>query len=428
MQVSLESGEGLERILSVELPAERVEEEVSRRLEEIGRTARMDGFRPGKVPMRMLRRQYGSQVLQEVYGSLVESSYQDALQQQNLNPVGPPKIEPKQSDDESVFAYTATLEVMPEIELAKIEGKVTRPVAQVVDQDVEDMIEKLRGQRISWNPVERAAAEQDQVKINFKGIMDGEAFDGGSANDVPLVLGSNSMIDGFESGLIGALAGESRTLELKFPEDYRVEKLAGKPVTFEVDVIEVAEAILPELDDAFAKEFGSDEGVEKLKSDIRENMENELKQRIKARLKEQAMDLLIECNELHVPTALVDEEIDALRNQTRSRLPAGSSSMELPRDMFESQAKRRVGLGLLIAEVIKKNSIKLDDERVRQTIEEFAASYEQPEEVIKHYYANQEQLAAVQNVVLEDQVVDWVMEQADVVDEPTNFAELTAES
>jgi trigger factor len=230
-------------------------------------------------------------VLQEVYGSLVESSYQDALQQQNLNPVGPPKIEPKQSDDESVFAYTATLEVMPEIELAKIEGKVTRPVAQVVDQDVEDMIEKLRGQRISWNPVERAAAEQDQVKINFKGIMDGEAFDGGSANDVPLVLGSNSMIDGFESGLIGALAGESRTLELKFPEDYRVEKLAGKPVTFEVDVIEVAEAILPELDDAFAKEFGSDEGVEKLKSDIRENMENELKQRIKARLKEQAMDL-----------------------------------------------------------------------------------------------------------------------------------------
>ncbi len=429
MQVSVESGEGFERRVTVELPAEQVEQEVTKRLKQIGRTAKVDGFRPGKVPMGMLRRQYGSHVLQEVYGELIEASYRDAILQEGLNPAGQPKIEPKTSDDESVFSYVATLEVMPVIDSPKVEGILNRPVANVVDSDVDGMIEKLRGQRITWNPVERAAADGDQVKINFKGILDGEAFEGGSADDVPLILGSNSMIDGFESGLVGVEKGGNLTLELKFPEDYRVEELAGKPVTFEVEVNEVAAAELPEVNDDFAKEFGSEEGVEKLKSDIRENMERELEQRIKARIKSQAMDLLVASNGTEVPVALVDEEITALQEQTRNRMSTGvpGSSMELPREMFEEQAKRRVILGLLIAEIIKQNEIQLDADRVRRTIEEYAASYEKPEEVVEHYYANHEQLAAVQNVVLEDQVVDWVLENAQVEDENTSFSALTDE-
>ncbi|MCU7798092.1 MAG: trigger factor [Candidatus Thiodiazotropha sp. (ex Semelilucina semeliformis)] len=427
MQVSVESGEGLERRLMVDLPAEQVEAEVNKRLQQIGRTAKLDGFRPGKVPMNILRRNYGGQVLQEVYGHLIESSYQEAIQQEKLSPAGMPKIEPKPANEEGLFGYIATLEVMPEIEPAKLEGKINRPVAEVIDQDIDDMIEKLRKQRATWNAVDRSAAEGDQVKISFNGTVEGEAFEGGSAEDVPLVLGSKRMIDGFEDALVGMIKEDKRTIELKFPEDYRVEDLAGKPVTFEVQVSEVAEEALPEVDDAFAKEFGSAEGVDKLKVDIRENMQRELAQRVQAKIKSQAMDLIYEKNQVEVPKALVEEEIDALRNQTKERLGQGAGSLELPRDMFEEQAKRRVTLGLVIGEIIKQNSIQIDEDRVRQTVEEFASSYEQPEEVVKYYYGNQEQLAAVQNVVLEDQVVDWVLEQTEVIDEPTTFAALTSE-
>ncbi|MEJ2393327.1 MAG: trigger factor [Candidatus Thiodiazotropha sp.] len=428
MQVSVESGEGLERRMTVELPAEQIEAEVDKRLKQIGQTAKLDGFRPGKVPMNMLRRVYGSQVLQEVYGQLVETSYQQALQQENLHPAGLPKIEPKEATEEGLFGYIATLEVMPEIQLAKLEGKITRPIAEVGEQDVEGMIEKLRKQRATWNAVERAAGEGDQVKISFAGKVDGEVFEGGSADNVPLVLGSKRMIEGFEDGVVGMIKDEKRTLELKFPEDYRVEELAGKPVTFDVEVAEVAEEVLPAVDEAFAKEFGAEEGVDKLKSDIRENMERELAQRVQAKIKSQAMDLIYEQNKIEIPKAMIEEEIDTLLKQTRERLgQQGAGSLELPRDMFEEQARRRVTLGLVIGEIIKRNDIQIDNDRVRKTIEDFASSYEQPEEVVKYYYGNQQQLASIQNVVLEDQVVDWVLEQTEVNDEQTTFAELTAE-
>ncbi|MEJ2593199.1 MAG: trigger factor, partial [Candidatus Thiodiazotropha sp.] len=386
-----------------------------------------DGFRPGKVPMNILRRNYGGQVLQEVYGHLIESSYQEAIQQQKLSPAGLPKIEPKEAGEQGLFGYVATLEVMPEITPAKLEGKITRPVAEITEQDVEDMIEKLRKQRATWSVVERAAGEGDQVKISFKGMVDGEAFEGGSAENVPLVLGSKRMIEGFEDALVGMIKEESRTIELKFPEDYRVETLAGKPVTFEVQVNEVAEETLPVVDEAFAKEFGAEAGVEKLRSDIRENMQRELAQRVQAKIKGQAMDLIYDQNRIDLPKALVEEEIDALRKQTRERLGQGAGSLELPRDMFEEQARRRVTLGLVVGEIIKQNDIQLDNDRVRKTIDEFASSYEQPEEVVKYYYGNQQQLAAVQNVVLEDQVVDWVLEQTEVIEEQTTFATLTSE-
>ncbi|MET0089229.1 MAG: trigger factor [Candidatus Thiodiazotropha sp.] len=425
MQVSVESGEGLERRMTVELPAEQIDAEVTKRLQQIGRTAKLDGFRPGKVPMKLLRRNYGGQVLQEVYGQLIESSYQQAIQQENLKPAGMPKIEPADSADEGRFSYIATLEVMPEITLNKLEGEVKRPVAEVTDQDVDDMLLKLRKQRATWGSVDRAAQEGDQVKISFKGIIDGEAFEGGSAENVDLVLGSGRMIEGFESGLVGMLKTEKRSIDLKFPEDYRVEELAGKPVTFEVEVSEVSEEVLPEVDDAFAKEFGADEGVEKLKTDVRENMQRELEQRTQARIKNQAMDLIVEQHKIDIPSALVEEEIEALRKQARQQLGQGAGSFELPREMFEEQAKRRVTLGLVIGEIVKQNDLQVDNDRVRKKIEEYAASYEKPEEVVNYYYSNEQQLAAVGNVVLEDQVVDWVLNQVNVVDEASNFAALT---
>ncbi|MEW8507563.1 MAG: trigger factor [Candidatus Thiodiazotropha sp.] len=427
MQVSVESGEGLERRVTVELPAEQIEVEVTKRLKQIGRTAKLDGFRPGKVPMKLLRRNYGGQVLQEVYGQMIESSYQEAIQQEKLHPAGMPKIEPKEASEEGLFSYVATLEVMPEIELAKLAGEIKRPQTEITGDDIEDMIGKLRKQRATWNSVDRAAAEGDQVKISFKGLVDGEAFEGGSAEDVDLVLGSKRMIEGFEHGLVGMAKDEKRSIDLKFPEDYRVEELAGKPVTFEVEVSEVSEEVLPPVDDEFAKEFGSSEGVEKLKEDIQENMERELSQRIQARIKSQAMDMVYEQNQIEVPKALIDEEIEALSKQAREQMGANTDSIELPREMFEEQAKRRVALGLLIAEIIKQNGIQVDNDRVRKTIEEYAASYEQPDEVVKFYYGNQQQLASVQNIVLEDQVVDWIMEQVEVVDDKTTFAALTAQ-
>jgi len=426
MQVSVEAGEGLERRMTVELPAEQIEEAVTKRLKQIGKTARMDGFRPGKLPMNVLRRRYGGQVLQEVYGEVIESSYQEAIQQQSLHPAGMPKIEPKNTDGQNVFSYIATLEVMPEITLAKLEGAIKRPQAELSDGDVEEMLEKLRKQRASWNAVDRAAAEGDQVKISFKGIMDGDEFEGGSADDVPLILGSQRMIEGFEAGLVGIVKEEKRTLELKFPDDYRVEELAGKPVTFEVEVSEVEEQVLPEVDEAFAKTFGAHEGVEKLKQDIRDNMQRELKQRIWDKLKNQAMDLLYNSNPIQLPSALMQKEIKALRKQTRSQLQGGSGSMELPDSLFEDQARRRVTLGLVIGEVVRQNQIELDRDRVHRTLEDYASSYEDADEVIKHYLSNRNQMAAIENVVLEDQVVDWVMEQVQVEDVPSSFAELTS--
>jgi trigger factor len=287
------------------------------------------------------------------------------------------------------------------------------------------MLLKLRKQRATWNSVDRAAQDGDQVKISFKGLIDGEAFEGGSAENVDLVLGSGRMIEGFESGLIGMLKTDKRSIELKFPDDYRVEELAGKPVTFEVEVSEVTEEVLPEVDDAFAKEFGAHEGVDKLKSDITENMQRELEQRIQAQVKQQAMDLIVEQHKIDIPSALVDEEIEALRKQARQQLGQGAGTFELPRDMFEEQAKRRVTLGLVIAEIVKQNDLQVDNDRVRKKIEEYAASYEKPEEVVNYYYSNEQQLAAVSNVVLEDQVVDWVLDQVNVVDEASSFTALT---
>ena len=427
MQVSVESGEGLERRMTVELPSQKIDSEVEKRLKNISRKMKMDGFRPGKVPFNIVRQQYAGQVYQEVFGELVESTYGEAVQQESLSPAGTPRIEPVKEQKDGTMAYVAVFEVMPEVELKPLEGTVKKPVAEVTDEDQEQMIDTLRKQRQTWGAVDRAAEDGDQLLINFKGTVDGEVFEGGEAKDIPLLLGSNSMIEGFETGLLGAAKDESRTLELKFPEDYSSEDLAGKDVIFDVEVSEVSEGVLPEVDDEFARLFGvTDGGAEKLRKDIRDNMERELKQRIKASIKNQAMDLLFATNAIDVPVALVDQEIESLMKQATARMQSmAPEGFKLPKELFEEQANRRVVLGLVIAQIVEDNKIETNSDRVRTTVEGIAAGYEKPEEVVEHYYGNQQELAAIENVVLEDQVVDWVLEQVTIEDDASSFSELT---
>ncbi len=430
MQVSVESSEGLERRMTVELPAEQVNEEVEKRLKNIARSAKVDGFRPGKVPLSVIRKRYLEQVLMEVHGELIQSSYFEALGQEKLQPAGDPVIEPVQKEPGEGFGYTAIFEVMPEIKLGDVSGQtIKRPVAEVTEEDVSQMIDKLRKQRTTWNDVERKSRNGDQLTINFKGMIDGEVFDGGSADNIPLVLGSNSMIEGFEAGLVDAETGEKRTLELTFPEEYNAENLKGKDAVFEVEVIKVAEPVVPELDEEFIKAFGMKDGtIETLHSEIRSNMERELEDKIGALVKERAMNALIAANEIAIPKAMVKQESQALKDQTKQNMEqhGQQSSMDLPLDLFEDQAKRRVSLGLIVAEVIKTNGIKLDEEKVKQKIETFAQTYEKPQEVIDYYASNQEQMALVQNIVLEEQVVEWVMGLAKVEDVESGFEELAA--
>ncbi len=428
MQVSVESGEGLERRLLVDLPAERVSAEMDKKLKDLARHARLDGFRPGKVPLRTIKQRFGEQVRRETYGDLIQETLYEAASQQKLMPAGEPRIELRDAAEEGGLGYTAVFEVVPEVKVADLSGQsLTRVVAEVTESDIDDMIETLRKQRTVWNDVDRGARDGDTVHLDFKGMIDGEVFEGGSAEDVPLVLGSGSMIDGFESGLLGASAGDERTLDVSFPEDYRAEHLAGKAATFEVKVLRVAAPELPEIDEAFVKGFGVDDGtVEGLRADVEKNMQHELKQKLDGLTKERVMDLLIESNPIDIPKAMVNQEAERMKQQMLQDMQqrGQGSSIDLPASMFEDQARRRVHLGLLIAEILSEQEIKADDDKVRETIAEFAQSYENPDEVVDYYLQDKQARASIENVVLENEVVAWVLAQAQVTEEPKAFSEV----
>ncbi len=428
MQVSVESGEGLQKRLLINVPAEQVNTAIDGKLKELSHSARMDGFRPGKVPMRVLKQRYGEQVKHDVYGEMIQSTFYQAASQESLVPVGPPSIEIRDNEGSDGLAYTATFDVMPEIELADLSGiKVKKPVTEIAEADVDGMIEKLRKQRTTWNDVDREAADGDTATIDFKGFMEGEAFDGGSGENMPLVLGSGSMIPGFEDGLLGIKAGESRTLEIKFPEDYRAEHLAAKDATFEVDVKQVSESELPDVDEDFVKSLGVEDGkVEGLRAEIRNNMEREARQKIRSRIKEQVMDGMLQAHEISVPKAMVEQESAVLKQQAEAEMAQSGqqSSIDLPLTIFEAQAERRVKLGLLVGQVISEQKIEVDQGKVDSKVEEMAATYEDPREIINWYKENQEQRQSLEKVVLEDQVVDWVLEQMQVEDESLSFDDL----
>ncbi|SDT99004.1 trigger factor [Halopseudomonas salegens] len=426
MQVSVETTSGLERRMTVGIPAERIDNEVNKRLQQTARRARVDGFRPGKVPMSVIRKRFGDAARQEVIGEVIQSSFFEAVTQEKLNPAGAPSVEPKQLDSGKDFEYVATFEVYPEVSLADFSAiKVERIESEVTDADLDNMLDILRKQNTSYSAVEREAAADDQLTLDFVGRVDGEEFQGGTATDTQLVIGSGRMIPGFEDGLVGAKAGETRTINVTFPEDYQNQDLAGKAAEFDVTVKEVAGPVLPELNDEFFAQFGVEEGgLDAFRSEVRKNMDRELRQAIKTKIKGQVMDGLLETNQVDVPQALLSNEIDRLRVQAVQQFGGANIQPEqLPAELFEEQAKRRVALGLVVAEIVKQHELKPDEDRVRGMIEEMASAYQEPQQVINWYYQNEQQLGEVQSVVLEEQVVDTVLQQAQVTDRQVPYEE-----
>ncbi|ARN75547.1 trigger factor [Oceanicoccus sagamiensis] len=433
MQVSIQTTSGLERKLTVGIPAERVDNEVNARLQKASKTVRLDGFRPGKVPMKVMKQRFGAGVRQEVMQEVMNQSFSEAIAQEDLKPAGMPSIEPKNIEAGSDLEYVATFEIFPEIESKDYSSMaIEKPVAEVGDADISKMIETLREQQSSWEEVERAAAEGDQVNINFAGTKDGEAFDGGTADNSPLELGSNTMIPGFEDGIVGMKAGDEKVLSLSFPEDYHAEELKGAAVEFAVTVNSVAEKKLAELNDELFEKFGVKEGgEEKFREDVAENMKRELENATKAKVKNQVMDSLVASHDdLQIPQALIKQEITVLKQQMVQQFGGQAASLDvdslLPDDMFTEQADRRVRLGLVLNDYISKEALTADPDKVKETIEGFASTYEDPEEVINYYYSNQQQLQEIQSMVLEDSVVEKLMEQATVTDKACSYEEVMA--
>lgn len=430
MQVSVETTSGLGRRMTVGVPSQNLESKIQQRLAEAQKTLRIDGFRPGKVPMREVNRRFGPAVRNEVLGDLMRDSFLKAVQQEKIEPAGMPQFEPKTVEDGKDFEFIATFDVFPAIELAGFEAiNVEKLTAEVGDSDVDTMIETLRKQRASWEAVEAAAASGDRVNIDYEGFKDGEAFAGGSAKGQELVLGSGSMIPGFEDGLIGQSAGAETTLKLSFPEDYHAEDLKGAAVEFKVTVNTVQRQQLPEVDAAFMEGFGVKDGDdEKFRAEVRKNMTRELKNATTAKVKEQVMDGLVKAHDFDVPAALVSGEVQRMRQQMLQQFGGGQQfdpSM-LPEELFKDQAERSVRLGLVVREIIEKNEIKADADKVRARIEEIAEQYEEPKEVINYFYGNQQQLQQVEGAVLEEQVVDLVLAKAAVVEKTVSYEEATA--
>jgi trigger factor len=424
MQVSVEKTSELSRTMTVCIPEAVVQKKMAERLKSLAREIKIDGFRPGKVPQEVVKKMYGERVRGEIAGDLIKDTYYDALEGQDLKPAGHPHIQPV--DESEGFKYTAIFEVYPEISLKGLdELEIVRPLATVSDSDVDDMIEKLRVQKQTWSVVDRSVQNNDNVTISFSGTSEGENFTDGKVDDFQVVCGQKKMISGFEDNLLGLSAGANKTFTLNFPEDYGNEKLAGKAAEFEVEVVKVEEPVLAEVDEAFIKAYGIEEGsVESFRADVKNNMERELEQALRSKLKGSVMDALYEKIQLTVPNTLVDVEVESLMKpyiETAKRQKMKLEDLKLPRDSFEEQARRRVALGLILGEVIQKESIKLDNDKVRSTIEEMAKSYERPDDVISWYYSDESRLNEVQQMVLENQVVDWLVAQAKVSDEAVNF-------
>lgn len=430
MQVTVETTGSLERRMTVAVPAQRMEQEIAARLRRLSQTARFPGFRPGKAPMKMVEAQYGGKVTEEVAGDLIRVTFHEAVSEKGLKPAGGPDIEPKSMNRGKDFEYTATFEVYPEITRLEIKGaRIERPVVTIGELDVAHTLDKLRRQRVGWNPVERPAAIGDRLLLDFQGMLDGAPFEGGEARDFPLVLGSNTWVDGFEAGLVGARAGESRTLDVTFPADYRNTLLAGKPVQFAVSVKQVDAPVLPEVNDEFAVILGVADGkVETLRVEVRASLERELAERVRRELREQVFKAIIKANPIDVPKALERSEIEHLIQTSRAALEAQGlpASQMPPRDLqhYAEQARQRVTLGLIFAEMVKVRGLAIDPQRVRARVEELAAGYDNPKEYIGWQYAKRERIAEIESRVLEDQAVALLLATAGVVDKPMTFQEL----
>ncbi len=431
MQINPENLNPLERRLDVVVPYEQVAAEVANRLKRLARTVKVHGFRPGKVPMKIVEQQYGGQVHQEVVGDVLQRRFADAVKEQDYRVVGYPRFEVKQlaGAEKGHYEFTATFEVYPEIAVGDVSSRtIERLVVQVGDADVDKTIDILRKQRVRYRPVERSAASGDQVNIDYVGTLNGEEFPGGKANGYLVVLGEGRLLEGFEDQLAGMQAGQSKTFELTFPEDYHGGELAGKTVSFAVTLNRVAQAELPEVDGDFARALGVEDGdLDKMRGEIRANLEREVKRRVQAKVKEQAMQALLDVTKVELPQALVALEVERLMHQAREdlvRRGVEPKGVALSPGMFETQAARRVRLGLVLAELVKANGLEAKPEQVRALVEEQAQSYDQPQEVINWYHSDPSRLAELESLALEDNVVAWILDRAKVEEKSASFDEL----
>ncbi|EOX1295846.1 trigger factor [Vibrio cholerae] len=427
MQVTVETLEGLQRRLNITVPAANIEDAVAAELRNIAKNRRFDGFRKGKVPMKMVAKMYGKAVRQDVLGEVMQRHFIEAIVKEKINPAGAPTFAPVEIGEGKDLVFTATFEVYPEVELKGLENiAVEKPAAEVTDADVAEMLETLRKQQATWKEVDEAAENGKRVSIDFVGSIDGVEFEGGKAENFPLEMGAGRMIPGFEDGIVGKTKGMEFVIDVNFPEDYHAENLKGKAAKFAIKVNKVEARELPELNDEFVARFGVAEGgVDALKAEVRKNMERELKQEIKARIKEQAIEGLVKENEIQVPSALIDQEINVLRQQAAQRFGGNvEAAAQLPRELFEEQAKRRVVVGLLLGEVIRTHELKADEEKVKALITEMATAYEDPSEVVSYYEQNQQLMNNMRNVALEEQAVDAIIAKAKVTEKAISFSEL----
>lgn len=431
MQVSVETTSGLERRLIVGVPAARIDSAVDSRLQNAARTVKLDGFRPGKVPMRVVRQRFGESVRMEVLGEVMNESFYEAIQQQGLKPAGRPNIEPKSLEPGKDIEFVATFEVFPDVEAKDYSSiEVKKPVTEITAADIDKMIDNLRQQRADWQPAERAAASGDKANIDYLGTKDGVEFDGGKAEGSDLELGSGSMIPGFEDGVVGMSAGEEKVLSLSFPDDYHSEDLKGAAVEFKITLNSVTEKKLPEMDATLFEAFGVKEGGEEaFRAEVEKNMARELKNATKSRIKNQVMEGVLAVHaDLQVPKALVSQEIDALRNQQMQQFGAMAEKLNaadiLPDELFRENAERRVKLGLVLNELISIEGIKAEEDKVRAVLEEMAASYEDKDEIINWYMSNPEQLQQIEGMVIEEEVVEKLLEKSKVSEETLSYEEV----
>ncbi|MCX8670394.1 trigger factor [Gilliamella sp. B2865] len=427
MQVSVETTEGLGRRLSITIKSEDITKAVDKELINTAKKVRIDGFRKGKVPLKIVEQRYGASILQDALSDLMQRNFIDAIIQEKLNPAGAPTYIPTEYKNGEDYTFTVEFEVYPEIKIKDLDKiEVEKPVAEVVDADVETMVETLRKQQGTWKVVKKTAKEQNRVTLDFLGKVDGAEFEGGKADDFALVLGQGRMIPGFEDAIIGHKAGDEFDINVTFPEDYHAENLKGKPAVFSASLKKVEELELPELTEEVVKRFGIADGtVESLRAEVRKNMQRELNATIRNKIKTQVIDGLVKNNDIEVPSALIDREIDVLRQQALTRFGGNvKQSMDLPKELFEAEAKRRVLVGLLFSEIIESNKLKADEAKVQSLIDEIATAYEDPKEVVDYYRKDKKAMDNIRSVALEDQVVDLLLASAKVTDKTYSFSEL----
>lgn len=427
MSLNIETTQGLERRVSITVPAETVEQAVREELKRVSKNARVDGFRKGKVPAQIIEKRFGASVRQDVLGDLLQKHFFSAVIDSKINLAGRPNFTVEQFENGKDLTFSATFEVYPEVQLQGLDQiKVEKPVVEITDADVDKMVDVLRKQQATWAEKQDAANTDDRVTLDFVGSVDGEEFEGGKANDFVLAMGQGRMIPGFEEGVVGHKAGESFEIDVTFPEEYHAENLKGKAAKFAITLKKVEVMVLPELTDEFVAKFGpTTKTVADLRDEIRKNMQRELKNALTARVKNQVIDGLLAQNAIDVPAAAVEQEIETLRSQAAQRFGGNAQqAAQLPRELFEEQAKRRVQVGLLLSEVIASNELKADEERVKAMIADIASAYEQPQEVIEYYSKNKELMNNIRNVVLEEQAVDAVLAKAQVSEKAASFDEV----